>query len=379
MRSRQQWRGAVIENGGQVDKTGGCGNGEDCRWLLTCENGVPTVSFVTFAIEAHCDFVNIFDGSTVKSEQQAHISGTTVPDPFTGTGSSMVVQFTSDGNTIMDGFLAVVACQCDNDDDDVNMVVNDAGVASVFSGSALCVTCPAENQACSHTGQEANFEICDACPGGMSGAGGGANCMACPPGTYTAAGSVECGRCAAPYADRDATPSTPCELCPPGTFAAGTSCEPCLVDGQWVREHAGTMRRECTVCPVGSPRVQWPPSAKRASPAPSPPAMVQLVSRARSENTTTMPVRQHLARDAQLADTRTRAAPPNVAHARSKGTTQKRPHHPITAQRSNSRSISAATPRALEMQTCLWPLPCLIPAQSQPAACAKSFAQPSST
>ena len=41
-------------------------------------------------------------------------------------------------------------------------------------------------------------------------------------------------------------------LCPPGTFAAGTSCEPCLVDGQWVREHDGTMRRECAVCPAGS-------------------------------------------------------------------------------------------------------------------------------
>ena len=103
--------GTIIQDGGQLDFDGGHSNGQDCRWTITCSSGTPTVTFTTFDTESNYDFVNAFDGENVAAEQVAHIAGSDIPDPISGTTSTMLIQFTSDGSVTNDGFLAAVTCE----------------------------------------------------------------------------------------------------------------------------------------------------------------------------------------------------------------------------------------------------------------------------
>lgn len=96
--------GLSLQNSGEVDHTGGHGDGEDCQWVLTCTNDHPTITFDSFDTETNFDFVNIYDGANVNAAVMAHLHGTTLPSPITGTGSVMVVQFTSDASVQRDGF-----------------------------------------------------------------------------------------------------------------------------------------------------------------------------------------------------------------------------------------------------------------------------------
>eukprot|EP01052_Picozoa_sp_SAG31_P039145 SAG31_NODE_5368_length_2582_cov_2.264599_2_plen_481_part_01 len=104
--------GRHIADGGPVSRTGGHGNGEDCRWILSCTDNsqFPTVSFNSFDTEANFDFVNVYDGDDITAPRLAHLHGLSIPDPVTGSSATMVVQFRSDGSVIRDGFDATFTC-----------------------------------------------------------------------------------------------------------------------------------------------------------------------------------------------------------------------------------------------------------------------------
>ena len=94
----------------EIDYDDGHGNGENCYWSLQCDVGSPTITFNTFQTESNFDYVNIFDGVTTSDPQVAELHGSAVPDPVTVSGSSAVLQFTSDGSVTSDGFHATFEC-----------------------------------------------------------------------------------------------------------------------------------------------------------------------------------------------------------------------------------------------------------------------------
>ena len=107
--------GIVVTDEGHLDFDSGHGNNEDCRWLVSCSSGAPTVLFTFFNTEGNFDFVNVYNGDTVESERIGRFHGSglaNVGDPplISGSGSTMLVQFTSDGSVTQDGFHASLVC-----------------------------------------------------------------------------------------------------------------------------------------------------------------------------------------------------------------------------------------------------------------------------
>eukprot|EP01052_Picozoa_sp_SAG31_P037530 SAG31_NODE_4861_length_2901_cov_18.987509_1_plen_271_part_01 len=85
----------AVGDGGHLDFDASYGNGEDCRWLVSCDSGVPTVSFNSFQTEANYDYVNIYEGNSTDAERIARLHGGVSPPDVTTEGSLLLVQFTS--------------------------------------------------------------------------------------------------------------------------------------------------------------------------------------------------------------------------------------------------------------------------------------------
>ncbi len=79
----------------------------DCSWLITANDSDKniTLSFVRFATNP-ADFVKIYDGSATSAPLLAQYSGSSLPDPVTSTGPSMLVTFSSGNGMGAQGFLA---------------------------------------------------------------------------------------------------------------------------------------------------------------------------------------------------------------------------------------------------------------------------------
>ena len=99
-----------ITGGGSLEFLGGYSNDVDCRWLLICSTGAPSVTFNSFATESNYDFLNLFDGDSTAVHRLSHLHGTDLPDPVTASGGTMLVQFTADGSAVADGFHASMVC-----------------------------------------------------------------------------------------------------------------------------------------------------------------------------------------------------------------------------------------------------------------------------
>lgn len=102
--------GVSIENSGTIDFTGGHGDGETCHWTVTCDVGVPTIAISTMDTETNFDYVNVFGSQDLTETPIGRYTGSTIPDPLSGSTSTMVVQFTSDASITADGFSASVSC-----------------------------------------------------------------------------------------------------------------------------------------------------------------------------------------------------------------------------------------------------------------------------
>ncbi len=70
-----------------------------------------TLTFSAFDLENGWDYLTIYDGPNTSSPQIGPArTGTIIPTPITSTGSSLTLQFTSDGSGVRPGFAATWAC-----------------------------------------------------------------------------------------------------------------------------------------------------------------------------------------------------------------------------------------------------------------------------
>ena len=212
--------GITLTDGGDLDFDDGHGNNEDCQWTLVCsEAGArPTVTFATFNTEGNFDFVYIFDGNSTTDTQLAVLHGTSVPDPVEAvSGTTMLVQFTSDGSVTNDGFHATLSCNTGC----TGLTAPAGGTLGTCSsdgtlahGGQCATTCSATSEmlpmAC-RNGIVASPAQC--CAGGTVWEHGedGSDCTACGPGMY----------------DGDSDPLTPCEDCAAGLFSDAEGATEC--------------------------------------------------------------------------------------------------------------------------------------------------------
>ncbi len=102
--------GITITDGGAIDFIrNDYENGMQCQWTHVCNSGIPAVSFDTFQTEGNWDFVNIYDGASAADVRVGRYSGT-VADGISGSGSTLLIEFTSDGSVVQDGFSATLTC-----------------------------------------------------------------------------------------------------------------------------------------------------------------------------------------------------------------------------------------------------------------------------
>ena len=98
---------------GRLMETDGYPDSASCRWTASCPSGtVPTVSFYTFNTERMFDFISIFDGQSSRDTRIARYSGSIPPTDICATGSTMLIQLTTDDSvTRIDGpFDAEITC-----------------------------------------------------------------------------------------------------------------------------------------------------------------------------------------------------------------------------------------------------------------------------
>jgi len=102
--------GITITDGGAIDFIrDDYENGMQCQWTHVCNSGTPAVSFDTFQTEGNWDFVNIYDGASADDVRVGRFSGTAA-DGISGSGSTLLIEFTSDGSVVRDGFSATLTC-----------------------------------------------------------------------------------------------------------------------------------------------------------------------------------------------------------------------------------------------------------------------------
>ena len=89
------------------------GNSESYVHTFTSSNsGHVTITFLTANGETCCDYITVYDGTSTSSTQLHYGLLSTVNGnvSFTSSGSSLTVQFTSDGSVTYDGWSAIVYC-----------------------------------------------------------------------------------------------------------------------------------------------------------------------------------------------------------------------------------------------------------------------------
>ena len=68
----------------------GHAHNEDCRWLTTCETGVPTLTFSSFDTEANYDYVTVYDGANIATAARiGRFHGVRIPPLLVGSGDAM--------------------------------------------------------------------------------------------------------------------------------------------------------------------------------------------------------------------------------------------------------------------------------------------------
>jgi spore germination protein YaaH len=90
---------------------------EDYTFTIQPDNATSvTLNFSSFDVESNFDYLYIFDGPDTSATPfpGSPFTGTTIPGPFTSTGNSITLRFTSDGATVNPGFSATYSCALDS-------------------------------------------------------------------------------------------------------------------------------------------------------------------------------------------------------------------------------------------------------------------------
>lgn len=87
------------------DGPGVYANDAECTWLITSSpNSTFTFTFTAFNTEANFDYVRIYNGSNVAGTLVGTYSGSNIPSTVQFTGSSAFIRFSTDGNSVREGF-----------------------------------------------------------------------------------------------------------------------------------------------------------------------------------------------------------------------------------------------------------------------------------
>jgi|EP01046_Picozoa_sp_COSAG06_P060934 hypothetical protein len=108
--------GATMRGSGTVSfmPNGNYPDDSTCDWHIRCDRGRPQVQFTQLSTEADWDFVDVLDGDSSASPSLAHLSGSLVDlrrTTYSGSGSSLTVEFTSDESVTDGGFEADYSCR----------------------------------------------------------------------------------------------------------------------------------------------------------------------------------------------------------------------------------------------------------------------------
>ena len=142
--------GIQLVGGGDIDFTGGYLNGQACQWTLTCA-GTMTLDFNSFATEANFDYVTVNDGSDNASPDLYFGSGSYSGGQLASSGSSLRIEFTSDGSVTGEGFSATYQCAQLADPCAGGLSLSDgfnidfAGNSAAGSQCLWQLSCPASN------------------------------------------------------------------------------------------------------------------------------------------------------------------------------------------------------------------------------------------
>ena len=89
----------------------GYSDNADCSRTFSAPAGsAVSLSFTTFAVEAHFDWLEIFDGPSVAAPLLGRFSGTALPGDFVSSGNALTLQLRSDSSATGAGFAATIEC-----------------------------------------------------------------------------------------------------------------------------------------------------------------------------------------------------------------------------------------------------------------------------
>ena len=95
---------------GMIDDNSGAQDYEinaDCQKLIELDDVMNiTLTFSEFDLEEGNDYVRVYDGATTTAELLGEFTGTSLPDPITSSGGSMLIHFTSNGSVNASGWEA---------------------------------------------------------------------------------------------------------------------------------------------------------------------------------------------------------------------------------------------------------------------------------
>jgi len=98
--------GIIDDKSGDLDY----GTNADCRKLIAPGDVLNiTLTFNKFTLEDGNDYVRVYDGSTTGDDLLGEFTGTSLPNPITSTGSTMLVHFTTNGSVNASGWAASYA------------------------------------------------------------------------------------------------------------------------------------------------------------------------------------------------------------------------------------------------------------------------------
>jgi hypothetical protein len=80
-------------------------NNLDCIWSINFNVGSRVIlSFDDFATQISNDYVEVFDGSSARSQSIGKFSGSSKPANLISTSNSLTIHFRTDGDTVYKGF-----------------------------------------------------------------------------------------------------------------------------------------------------------------------------------------------------------------------------------------------------------------------------------
>ena len=93
-----------------VEQRGYADNADCSRTFSANAGSAVSLSFTTFSVEAHFDWLEVFDGPSVAAPQLGRYSGTALPPGIVSSGNALTLRLSSDSSATGAGFAATIEC-----------------------------------------------------------------------------------------------------------------------------------------------------------------------------------------------------------------------------------------------------------------------------